>query len=194
MRTFGSVVSAEFIGALVQGLPDLPTGAPGLALFSEVLHRGADAIPRSYGDATGARVYSLMKQRFRDYDLVEEAMLTFVVTAVRGRVHLTPGCALTSAERYVLTAVANSAKNILRTRWRRQRGEVPFEPEPLLDEPQKEYPDPRSVEEEDRVAVAIDLRAALGVAKGHQGGLATPTARSSRTPPKQASDLTTSCW
>lgn len=121
VRTFGSVVSAEFIGALVQGLPDLPGGVSALVQFADVLRKGADAIPPGYGDAIGAKVYSLIRRTFRQKDLVEEAMLVFTTTAVRRRVYLAAGWPLPTAERYVLRSVANAAKNILRGQGRRRR-------------------------------------------------------------------------
>jgi hypothetical protein len=158
VTTFGRVVGAEFIGALVQGLPDLPNGAPALALFASVLKRGADAVPPGYGDALGARVYTLARRTFWDHDVVEEAMLMLVTTAVRGRVYLTPGCPVEHAQRYVLAAVANAAKNVLRGRGRTRRGEVPFDLEPVRDERRMQYPDPRTLEEADRVVAAIDRR------------------------------------
>jgi DNA-directed RNA polymerase specialized sigma24 family protein len=188
VTTFGRVVSAEFIGALVQGLPELPCGTPALALFANVLRRGADAVPQRYGDALGEKVYRVTKRTFRHQEVIEEAMLAFVVTAVRGRVYLAAGSPLPRAESYVFTAVANAAKNVLRGRWRRRRGEIPLDPETDLDQPRTQYVDPRSIDEEDRMATALDLRAAMAVhglgcgavAIGHGG----PKAQS---PPKTSS-------
>ena len=185
VTTFGRVASAEFIGALVQGLPDLPGGAPALTLFADVLRMGADAVPRGYGDALGARVYQLTTRTYWGRDVVEEAMLTFMTTAVRGRVYLTAGCPRFNAERYVLTAVANAAKNILRTRGRKQRGEVPLDPERDIDERPAQHADPRSIDEEDRVVGAIDLRAAVAGSAWRPGR--TPSACSTKSIKSQKS-------
>ena len=128
VTTFGRVVSAEFIGALVQGLPELPEGTPALALFADVLRRGADAVPRGYGNALVARLYQLARRTFWDHDVIQEAMLALVTTAVRGRLYLTPGCTVEQAQRYVFVAVANAAKNVLRSRLRKRGREMPLIP------------------------------------------------------------------
>lgn len=162
VTTLGQVVSAECIGALVQGLPPLPNGTPALSLFAQVLRRGADAVPAGYGDPAGKRIYQATKQTFFDETVVEEAMLSFIVTAVRGRVYLTPGCPVCHAERYVMVAVKNAAKNVLRGRSRKQRGEIPFDSDPVRDETRVQYADPLTVDEQERAAVGLDLRNRIG--------------------------------
>lgn len=158
VTVLGRVVCAEYIGALVQGLPSLPNGNPAVSLFAQVLRRGADAVPPGYGDAIGNRIYWATKQTFFDESVEEEAMLSFIVTAVRGRVYLTAGCPVFHAERYVMVAIKNAAKNVLRGRSRKQRGEVPFEHESYQDEPRVHHADPITLDEQERAVMRIDLR------------------------------------
>ena len=119
-------------------------------------------------------------------------MLTLVVTAVYGWVYLAADSSLPRAESYVFASVANAAKNVLRSRWRRRRGEIPLEPEPDLDEQRTQYPDPLSIDQEDRLAAALDLRVAIaGQRLGCSTVVAGPESRGSRITEKASRTLRT---
>jgi hypothetical protein len=162
LDTFGRVCMAEFIGSLVQELPALPDGAPALTLFPAVFYRGADAVPVGYGRVLAKKVWRILRRQFWNREIIEEAMLTFVTTATRKKVYLSPGCEFRLAQRYVIKSALNAARNVVRTRRRKRRGEVPLEPEPDDDGPRRELADPVSLDEQDRLAFEVQVRLALG--------------------------------
>jgi hypothetical protein len=161
LDVFGRVVMAEFIGALVRDLPNFPNGTPALSVFAAVLNRGADAVPNGYGRCFAREVHGVLVRRFLDRDVVEEAMSAFVTTAIRGKVYIGAGAPLAAARRYVLASAANAAKNVLRTRSRRRRPEVPLELEPREGLPRRELVDLATIAQEGRMALVIDARRTL---------------------------------
>jgi len=146
--TFGRVICAEFIKAVVRGMPDAPGGKPAFDLIQDVFRRGADALPPGYGRSFASRVYKILLSKFSDPELAEEAMSRVMLQAARGKVHIANGSDLHSAEAYVITACMNAARDILRSKGRRR--EVPLVRERDDDDREVDIADPETFRDLDK--------------------------------------------
>lgn len=120
-EAFGRFAYAEFLKAGVVGLPDIG-GQPALSLRDKIQGpRAADKLPRGYGKAFGTKVWKVTLAKFRNPELVEEAISRVMLKMHSGDMKLREGSDLKTAENFVVTSVINATTDVIR----RQKRETP---------------------------------------------------------------------
>lgn len=121
-ETFGRFVYSKFIQAGVLGLPDV-NGVPALSLKDKVQGpRGADKLPVGYGKKFGEKAWKICLAKFRNPEIVEDAVSSVMVKFVSGKLSVEEGVPLQKAEGFVLTALLNAGIDALRTKRRTPGG------------------------------------------------------------------------
>ena len=159
LDAFGRASYAEFIRAVVRGMPDLPNGKKAFDLVQDVERRGADALPAGYGRAFAVRVFKILISKFGDHEIAEEAMSHVLLQIARGKIHIRNGSSLQEAESLLLVVALNGARDGLRQRSRRRE-------QPLLREDDNaqttvDVEDPQAFERLDKLLPASELEAVL---------------------------------
>jgi RNA polymerase sigma factor (sigma-70 family) len=113
-EAFGRFVFAEFLKAGVEGLPDID-GQPALSLRAKIQGpKAADKLPRGYGRAFGTKVWMVALSKYRDPEIVEDAISRVMVKLVTGDAKVREGSHIKVAESFIITAVINAATDVLR--------------------------------------------------------------------------------
>jgi len=120
LDVFGRVIYAEFIKAVVRGMPDVAPGKAAFDLVQEVERKGPDALPGGYGRPFASRLFKVLLSKLGDPEVAQDAMSKVMLQVVRGKVHIHNGADLHSAEAYVVTACLNAGRDVLRAQGRRR--------------------------------------------------------------------------
>jgi hypothetical protein len=120
-EALGRVVAAQFILAGVEGLPDIK-GTPASSYASVVTGpRGADKLPRGYGQSFGRTLYMGALRKYRLQDVVDMAVGGLVEKMVRGKVNIKQGLSVPEALKYIVFVFNNLCKDGLMS-YKRQMG------------------------------------------------------------------------
>lgn len=121
-ETFGRFVYSKFIQANVLGLPDV-NGVPALSLKDKVQGpRGADKLPVGYGRKFGEKAWKVCLAKFRNPEIVEEAVSAVMIKLVSGKIDIQEGVPLQKAEGLIMVALINAGVDALRTKRRTPGG------------------------------------------------------------------------
>jgi DNA-directed RNA polymerase specialized sigma24 family protein len=164
LDAFGRSTYAEFIRAVVRGMPDTPSGKPAFDLIQDVERRGPDAVPVGYGRLFAARVYKILISKFADPEIAEEAMSQVLLQVARRKVHVANGATLQEAEALIITIALNAARDLLRSRRRRQERSLVRDDEDS--QAVVEVEDPGAFERLDKLLPVSELRAVLRELEG----------------------------
>jgi DNA-directed RNA polymerase specialized sigma24 family protein len=156
LDAFGRVVYAEFIKAVVMGMPDLAPGKTAFDAIQDVERKGADALPAGYGRPFASRLFKILLSRFGDPEIAQEAMSKVLLQVVRGKIHVHNGADLTSAEAYVVTASLNAGRDALRAQGRRREQSLLHSENEEID-----VEDPEAFAQLDQLLPASELREVL---------------------------------
>jgi len=159
LDAFGRVIYAEFVRAVVRGMPHTEAGKPAFDLVQDVERKGADALPPGYGRPFASRAYKVLLAKFGEPSLVTDAMAHVMEKAARGKLHIANGSSLYSAETYVLVAVGNAIRDQLRARGRRR--EVPLVRERDDDYTEMDVEDPAAFHELERAISPTEMQALM---------------------------------
>lgn len=125
----GRFVYSKFIQAGVQGLPDIK-GTPALEMAAMMKGPRAESkLPSGYGRNFGEKLYRTLLKKFRNPELVEEAISNTVVKLVSGQMRVEEGVELPKAESFVITSAINAAMDLLRSRKRDKADQMPMDDE-----------------------------------------------------------------
>jgi len=118
-EVLGRFIYAEFIKAGVEGLPDIQ-GQPALSYQDKVRGpNGVYKLPKDYGRSFGQKAWFIAFSKLRNQNVVEEAVATAMMRLVK-RNPFHEGTPLKTAESYVITAILNLGRNIIRNTARRR--------------------------------------------------------------------------
>lgn len=122
IESFGRTIMAEFLLRGVTGMPD-----PGHR-WNPKSSDPAKTLPSGYGREFASRVYKTLIAKFRDPDVVDNAMMDFVIrfTLQGGSKHMLPNTDFKTAMGYVMTGVVNQGKNIVKDNAKRRQNEKPL--------------------------------------------------------------------
>jgi len=113
-EAFGRFAYAEFLKAGVEGLPDIG-GQPALSLRDKIQGpRAADKLPRGYGRDFGTKVWKVALAKYHNPEIVEDAISRVMMKLVAGDARIREGSPLKVAEGFLITAVLNTATDLLR--------------------------------------------------------------------------------
>jgi len=158
LDAFGRVVTAQMILAVVRGIPDIG-GKPASDWIQDVHRRGPDVLPPGTGRAFASRVYKILLSKFSDPEIAEEAMAHLMLQATRGKIHISNGSDIHTAQSLVITICLNRARDLLRSRGRLR--EQPLVRERDEDESAVDVEDPGAFQRLDSLMPASDLRKVL---------------------------------
>lgn len=124
LEAFSRFIYAEFLKAGVQGMP-----VPDSMTLEELTAKaqgaqGADRLPRGYGRAFGQKVWAITLRKYRDPEIVEDALSAIAIRVTTGKLRVREGTPLTQAESFVITSVLNAAMDAFRASRRRDKGVV----------------------------------------------------------------------
>lgn len=104
---FGRAVYQEFIRA---GVPDMPP------INGQTPSRDLKRVPPGYGKKFGDRVYAMILNKSRNPDTAEEVISTLMVNIAAGKIGISEGTSLYTAEGYVVQSAINTLKMV----WRKE--------------------------------------------------------------------------
>lgn len=159
LDAFGRAAYAEFIRAVVRGMPDTPGGKPALDLVQDVERRGADALPAGYGIPFASRVFKILISKFGDPEIAEEAMSHVLLQIARRKIHIRNGSSLQEAEKMLIVVALNGARDTLRARSRRREQSLVREDDGA--QTMVDVEDPQAFEQLDKLLPASELRQLL---------------------------------
>jgi DNA-directed RNA polymerase specialized sigma24 family protein len=159
LDAFGRTTYAEFIRAVVRGMPDTASGRPAFDLIQDVERRGPASLPPGYGKPFASRLYRILLTKFSEPDVAEEAMSQALLQIARGKVHVRNGVSLGEAESLVITIALNAARDIMRARGRRR--EDPLVREHDDEQATIDVEDPEAFTTLDKLLPASELKAVL---------------------------------
>jgi len=158
LDAFGRVVTAQMILAVVRGIPDIG-GKPASDWIQDVHRRGPDVLPPGTGRAFAGRVYKILLSKFSDPEVVEEAMAHVMLQATRGKIHISNGSDIHTAQSLVITICLNRARDLLRAQGRRREDSLVRDRE---DEPREiDITDPEAFRDLDRSISPGDMNRIL---------------------------------
>lgn len=115
----GVFFHAEFIKAGVLGMPDLK-GKPAETYHDKLVKAGGRAgdvlwrIDSSYGADWGEKLWATLVKKFKNTEIVEDAIADYRAKVVASRGKLFKAVALSSAQSFVLRGISNAAIDIMR--------------------------------------------------------------------------------
>jgi len=169
LDAFGRVVTTQMILAVVRGIPDIG-GKPASDWIQDVHLRGPGVLPPGTGRAFASRVYKILISKFNNPEIVEEAMAHVMLQAARGKIHITNGSDLHTAESMVVTIALNRGRDLLRAQGRRREDSLVRDRE---DEPREiDITDPEAFRDLDRSISPGDMNRIL-----QDAGRVSPRAR-----------------
>ena len=110
---FGRMAYTVFLQRKIEGMPDIH-GQP--ALGFDLSRAPQHLAPQGYGKEFGAKVMNLMLYKYKDPEMVQDAMQNAVVKLLQEANKLREGASLSDAQGYVVTIVKNECLGIIRHR------------------------------------------------------------------------------
>jgi DNA-directed RNA polymerase specialized sigma24 family protein len=112
-ETFSRIIFTVFVRRGVTGLPPIK-GAP--AEQFDLAHAPGHTVPPGYGKEFGAKVWATMVAKFKDPEIVADAMQDTALKFTSRPDHLEEGVSLSKAQSYVMTSVSNACQDAYRHR------------------------------------------------------------------------------
>lgn len=155
LDSFGRVATGAMVLAVVRGLADIG-GKPASDWIQEVHRKGPNALPPGTGRHFAGRVYKILMTKLGDPEVAEEAMSQVMLQIARGRVHITNGSDVQTAESLLITIGLNAGRDLLRARGRRREDSLVRD----RDEEQTtvDVEDPNAFAQLDKLMPASELR------------------------------------